>query len=126
MPASQILDVSALDDPRRLAALDPGGALGQAAGLGRQLRRGHRAGLEAPGLPEGDGLRAVVVCGMGGSGVAGDVLRGLYSDRAPLPIVVSKGYALPEFAGPHTIVAALSFSGNTEETLAAYAEAVTR
>jgi glucose/mannose-6-phosphate isomerase len=126
MPANQILGAGVLDDRGRIATLDPSHALGQAAGLGRQLRRGYVAGREASGLPEGDGLRAVVVCGMGGSGVAGDVLRGLYADRAPLPIVVSKGYALPEFAGPNTIVAALSFSGNTEETLAAYGEAVAR
>jgi glucose/mannose-6-phosphate isomerase len=61
---------------------------------------------------------------MGGSGVAGDVLRGLYSDRVPFPLVVNKAYALPEFAGPHTLVTTLSFSGNTEETLAAYDEAI--
>jgi glucose/mannose-6-phosphate isomerase len=115
-----------LDDPARLRALDPGGALGQAAGLGRQLRRGYRTALESTGLPSGDGVRAVVVCGMGGSGVAGDVLRGLYADRVPIPIVVNKAYALPEFAGPHTLVTALSFSGNTEETLSAYGEAIAR
>jgi glucose/mannose-6-phosphate isomerase len=126
MPAGRTLDAGVLDDPVRIASLDPSDALAQAAGLGRQLRRGYVAGKETKGLPEGEGLRSVVVCGMGGSGVAGDVLRGLYADRAPLPIVVSKGYVLPEFAGPHTIVTALSFSGNTEETLAAYGEAVTR
>jgi glucose/mannose-6-phosphate isomerase len=126
MSASPVLDAGVLDDAGRLAALDPGGALGQAAGLGRQLRRGFRTAREADGLPSGDGLRAVVVCGMGGSGVAGDVLRGLYADRVPLPIVVNKAYALPEFAGPHTLVAALSFSGNTEETLSAYGEGVAR
>jgi glucose/mannose-6-phosphate isomerase len=120
------VEAGVLDDAARLAALDPGGALGQAAGLGRQLRRGYRTARDASGLPSGEGVRAVVVCGMGGSGVAGDVLRGLYADRLPLPIVVNKGYALPEFAGPHTLVAALSFSGNTEETLSAYGEAIAR
>ena len=115
-----------LDDPGRLRALDPGGTLGQVAGLGRQLRRGYRTAAGPTGLPSGDGVRAVVVCGMGGSGVAGDVLRGLYADRVPIPIVVDKAYALPEFAGPHTLVTALSFSGNTEETLAAYGEAIAR
>jgi glucose/mannose-6-phosphate isomerase len=126
MPRQPTLDAGVLDDPGRLASLDPSGALGQAAGLGRQLRRGYVSGKQAAGLPEAEGLRSVVVCGMGGSGVAGDVLRGLYADRVSLPIVVSKGYTLPEFAGPHTVVTALSFSGNTEETLAAYGEAVTR
>ena len=43
-----------------------------------------------------------------------------------VPIAVSKGYALPEFCGRDTVVFAVSFSGNTEETLAAYDEAVAR
>jgi glucose/mannose-6-phosphate isomerase len=123
---SRTLDAAVLDDRDGMGALDPEGALEQAAGLGRQLRRGYRTGRDAPGLPTGDGLRAIVVCGMGGSGVAGDVLRGLYADRIPFPIVVNKGYGLPVFAGPDTLVAALSFSGNTEETLSAYGEAVAR
>src|SRR5438132_4131061 len=121
---SRTLDAAVLDDRDGMGALDPGRALEQAGGLGRQLRRGYRTGRDAPGLPMGDGLRAIVVCGMGGSGVAGDVLRGLYADRIPVPIVVNKGYGLPVFAGPDTLVAALSFSGNTEETLSAYGEAV--
>ena len=122
-------DAGVLDPTRRAwrRLLDAGrGARRQAAGLGRQLRRGYRTARDATGLPSGDGVRAVVVCGMGGSGVAGDVLRGLYADRVPVPIVVNKGYALPEFAGPHTMVTALSFSGNTEETLSAYGEAIAR
>lgn len=126
MTTSHTLDAAVLDDQERLSALDPGGALEQAGGLGRQLRRGYRTGRDAPGLPSGDGVRAIVVCGMGGSGVAGDVLRGLYADRLPVPLLVNKGYALPEFAGPDTLVAAVSFSGNTEETLSAYGEAVAR
>jgi glucose/mannose-6-phosphate isomerase len=126
MRTSRILDAAVLDDEEGLGALDTGGALEQASGLGRQLRRGYRTGRDAPGLPTGDGLRAIVVCGMGGSGVAGDVLRVLYADRISVPIVVTKGYGLPVFAGPDTLVAALSFSGNTEETLSAYGEAVAR
>jgi glucose/mannose-6-phosphate isomerase len=63
---------------------------------------------------------------MGGSGVAGDVLRSLFSSRLPLPIVVVKGFDLPEFCGRDTLVIASSFSGNTAETLAAFEEAVVR
>src|SRR5438105_9610856 len=77
---SHTLDAAVLDDRVGMGALDPEGALEQAGELGRQLRRGYRTGRDAPGLPTGDGLRAIVVCGMGGSGVAGDVLRGLYAD----------------------------------------------
>jgi glucose/mannose-6-phosphate isomerase len=63
---------------------------------------------------------------MGGSGVSGDVLRSLFAARVPVPIAVVKGYSLPEFCGRDTLVIASSFSGNTEETVAAYTEAVAR
>jgi glucose/mannose-6-phosphate isomerase len=97
-----------------------------AAELGSQLRGGFRSATEAPALPEGDGVRSVVVCGMGGSGVAGDILLALFSGRLTVPVVVTKGYELPEFCGRDTLVVASSFSGNTEETLSAYAQAVAR
>jgi glucose/mannose-6-phosphate isomerase len=113
-----------LDDPARIAAVDASDMLGRIAGLGEQLERGFRAARGTPNLPSGEGVRSVVVCGMGGSGIAGDVLRSLYADRSRVPIVVSKGYAPPEFVGRDTIVVALSFSGNTEETLACFDRAV--
>jgi glucose/mannose-6-phosphate isomerase len=121
-----IADVETLDDARALHAEGAGTMLGLIAGMGGQLREGYRAARATEGLPAGDGLRAVVVCGMGGSGVAGDILRALYWERLPIPIVVIKGYRLPEFCGRGTLVLASSFSGETEETLAAYAEAVER
>jgi glucose/mannose-6-phosphate isomerase len=116
----------ALDDPSSLAAADRGGMLGLVAALGPQLREGYRTAVATEHLPEGQGLRHVVVCGMGGSGVAGDILSGLYAARLGIPIVVVKGYALPEFCGRDTLVLAVSYSGNTEETLTAYAEAKDR
>jgi glucose/mannose-6-phosphate isomerase len=115
---------AALDDPTRIAAVDRSGMLWAVAGLGDQLRRGFEAGRGTP-VPEQD-HNAIVVCGMGGSGIAGDVVRGLLADRLTCPIVVSKGYALPTFCGPTTLLLAVSYSGNTEETVAAYEEAAGR
>ncbi len=119
-----IADVDTLDDTRALQSGGAGTMLGIIAGMGGQLREGYRSAKATSELPAGDRLRSVVVCGMGGSGVAGDILRSLYWERLPLPIVVVKGYRLPEFCGRETLVMAASFSGDTEETLAAYAEAV--
>jgi glucose/mannose-6-phosphate isomerase len=119
-------DPGVLDDPARRAALDSSEHLRHLAGLGMQLRRGYAAGRGADRVPSGSDATAVVVCGMGGSGVSADVLRGLYADRVSVPIVASKGYGLPAFAGRGTVVVAVSFSGNTEETLSAYREAVGR
>ena len=70
------------------------------------------------GLPGPGDLDAVVVLGMGGSGVAGDVLAAVAAPSSPVPVVVAKGYECPAFAGPRTLVLASSFSGNTEETVA--------
>jgi glucose/mannose-6-phosphate isomerase len=115
-----------LDDQAELSAADSGGMLGLVASLGAQIREGFATAGSTPALPSAEGLRSVAVCGMGGSGVAGDVLRSLYAGRLHLPIAVVKGYELPEFCGRDTLVFAMSFSGNTEETLAAYGEAVSR
>jgi glucose/mannose-6-phosphate isomerase len=72
---------------------------------------------------------SVVVCGMGGSGIAGDVLAALASPRAGVPVQVVKGYRLPEYVGASnapTLVFAVSCSGDTEETLAVAQEARSR
>ncbi|HJP67086.1 MAG TPA: bifunctional phosphoglucose/phosphomannose isomerase [Actinomycetota bacterium] len=120
-----IADVDVLDDSRRFV----GGAttmLELAASLGDQLVDGFRTGVAAGDLPAGDRVRSIVVCGMGGSGIVGDVLRSLYVDRLSVPLAVVKGYGLPEYCGRDTLVVAASFSGHTEETLAAFAEALDR
>ena len=117
---------SSLDDPSVISATDPSGMLGLVAGTGEQLRRGFELGRGAPFLPSAEGIDAVVVCGMGGSGVAGDVLRSAFSDQTRVPIVVVKGYSLPAFCGHNSLVIVVSYSGNTEETVAAYTEAVAR
>jgi glucose/mannose-6-phosphate isomerase len=74
-------------------------------------------------LPDRERIENVVVLGMGGSGVAGDVLAATAQPFLPVPIIVSKGYELPAFVGDSSLVFAISFSGNTEETVEAAAAA---
>src|SRR5207245_8461328 len=71
------------------------------------------------GLPDRERVENIVVLGMGGSGVAGDVLAAAAGPFLPVPVIVSKGYELPAFVGESSLVFAISFSGNTEETLEA-------
>ena len=71
------------------------------------------------GLPEKDDIENVVVLGMGGSGLAGDVMTAVAGPFMPTPVVVTKGYEPPSFVGPNTLCFALSFSGDTEETVEA-------
>jgi glucose/mannose-6-phosphate isomerase len=63
---------------------------------------------------------AIVVCGMGGSGISGDLLRALAASRSPIPVIVHKNDRLPAFVDATTLVFACSYSGNTEETLESF------
>ena len=108
---------SVLDDQGGLAGRDPGDMLGQVAGAGGQARvalRAAQAALLVGPLPE-----VVVVAGMGGSGVAGDVLAALAFSESAVPVLTAKGDRLPAFVGPGTLLLAVSYSGNTAETLSA-------
>lgn len=60
---------------------------------------------------------------MGGSAISGDIAAGLFFHKASIPIYVNRDYRLPAFVGKGTLVFALSYSGNTEETLNAVKEA---
>jgi len=71
------------------------------------------------GLPSHDEIENVVILGMGGSGLAGDVVTSVAGPFMPVPIVVTKNYEPPNFVGPSTLCFAISFSGNTEETVEA-------
>jgi glucose/mannose-6-phosphate isomerase len=76
------------------------------------------APVDAPG--------GLIVAGMGGSAVGGRLALGALGRRARRPLVVADGYALPGWAGPGTLVLCSSYSGATEETLAAYDDALER
>jgi glucose/mannose-6-phosphate isomerase len=67
--------------------------------------------------------RNIVVTGLGGSAIGGDILRTYCLARARIPILVNRDYDLPGFVNSDTLVLAVSYSGNTEETLSAYQQA---
>jgi glucose/mannose-6-phosphate isomerase len=117
-----------LDDPIRLQAADPGGMLPAIASAAAQVREAAVLAAEAgvAALADDGRPRAVVVCGMGGSGIAGDVLAAVAGSTCPVPVVTHRGYGLPAWVGPVDLVVAVSCSGSTEETLSALEEAVRR
>lgn len=93
-------------------------------GLPEQLLDALERAEGAEGLPPAEGVTSVAVLGMGGSGIGGDVTAAVAGPSASVPIVVSKHYECPGFVGPDTLVIAVSFSGNTEETISAVHGAV--
>lgn len=68
----------------------------------------------------------ILVCGIGGSGIGGLLLKDLLKDRSDCPIEVYSGYDLPYYADDKTLVFFVSYSGDTEETLSQFVEAVRR
>ncbi len=65
----------------------------------------------------------VVICGMGGSAIGGDLVRTVVMDSCSKPIAVSREYELPAFVDADSLVIISSYSGNTEESLGAYEQA---
>lgn len=90
-------------------------------GLPEQLEEAHRVAgsVEPSAFPSAERVDHVAVLGMGGSGIAGDVLAATAAPQLAVPVAVVKGYELPAFVGPGTLAFALSYSGETEETVAA-------
>ncbi|MCF8266446.1 MAG: bifunctional phosphoglucose/phosphomannose isomerase [Ignavibacteriales bacterium] len=66
----------------------------------------------------------IVLCGMGGSAIAGDLFRDLYSESLKVPVIVNRTYKLPDFSNADTLFIISSYSGNTEETLSCLSEII--
>ena len=72
------------------------------------------------------GIKNIVLIGMGGSAIAGDIVRSYLASRLLIPFLICRHYVVPEFVDDETLVIASSYSGNTEETLAALDDALSR
>src|SRR5207249_3244085 len=66
----------------------------------------------------------VVVTGLGGSGIGGSIVQNYVFDKLKIPFTVNKDYSLPAFISRKSLVIVCSYSGNTEETLAAMRQAI--
>lgn len=68
----------------------------------------------------------IVISGLGGSGISGKIIKSYFLDKISLPIETVSDYQLPKFVNEKTLVILCSYSGNTEETLSAYADATNK
>jgi glucose/mannose-6-phosphate isomerase len=116
-----------LDDLDRHKRLDADNMHREIASFPKQLR--DAIGLvddldwsrTRPTTPAG-----ICFCGMGGSAIGGDLARSYWEHLSPVPFLVVRNYQLPMFINEHWSVIVSSYSGNTEETLAALADASSR
>jgi glucose/mannose-6-phosphate isomerase len=107
-------------------ALDSVGMWDTAAALPEQVAEASANCVieRAQALPAHDDIENVVVLGMGGSGIAGDILLAAAGPFMAVPAVVLKSYTLPAFVTENSLVIAVSYSGDTEETVEAASEAI--
>jgi glucose/mannose-6-phosphate isomerase len=81
--------------------------------------KGRALSLQIP-----KGIKVILVTGLGGSAIGGDLVRSISEAQLRMPIIVNRNYDLPGFVDASTLVFACSYSGNTEETLSAYRQSL--
>src|SRR5215210_3658278 len=106
-------------DSAAVAAVDPSAQVADMVGLPDHLLDALWR-VEAAGLRPFDTPGGLIVAGMGGSGVGGALARAALRPRLTRPLELARDDTLPGWTGPETLVLCSSYSGNTEETLAAY------
>ncbi|MEM8557307.1 MAG: bifunctional phosphoglucose/phosphomannose isomerase [Bacteroidota bacterium] len=116
-----------IDFDARLTHLDPDAMRAAVRAFPDHFREGWSRAASVEGLDwTATDFDAVVVCGMGGSAIGGDLTRTYCEATSPVPTAVVRGYDLPAYVGPKTLVVASSYSGGTEETLSAFQQALDR
>jgi glucose/mannose-6-phosphate isomerase len=111
------------DDMKRM---DPKGMSVWIAEFPYQIEQAVRIGKEAKIKFNMKGVENIVLTGMGGSAIGGDLLRSYLAEELTIPFLVNRYYRLPEFVGKNSLVIVSSYSGNTEETISAHKDATKR
>jgi glucose/mannose-6-phosphate isomerase len=115
-----------LDDPDALRKLDQDGMLDRLHEFPDECGRALDMAKQFA-LPEiFREAQRIVILGMGGSAIGGDLVASLAEAESPIPIQVYRGYHLPAYVDSRTLVVASSYSGNTEETLSCFDQSLTR
>lgn len=88
-------------------------------GVNKQIAEAIEIGNAAQFGLSGKRISCVLVCGLGGSGIGGKIVSQLVADELKVPFLISNEYGIPACVDEHTLLIASSYSGNTEETIAA-------
>lgn len=121
-----MLERECLDDPTRIREIDRSGMLKFCERMPYHFRDAAQC-ARTSGMPKlKKRIKNVVVVGMGGSAIGGELLRDWLSDRISVPIGICRDYFLPSYVDEKSLVIAVSYSGDTEETLSAFLDAVKR
>ncbi|MEA1959176.1 MAG: bifunctional phosphoglucose/phosphomannose isomerase [Chloroflexota bacterium] len=113
-----------LDELKVYGKLDPTNMYERIADLPQQCWQAWRSAINIPLPPEFSEVDKVVILGMGGSAIGGDLMRSLVHNNDKIQIIVQRDYHLPRMVDERTLVIASSYSGNTEETISAFSQAI--
>jgi glucose/mannose-6-phosphate isomerase len=113
-----------LDDTEIYNQNDPEGMLARIKELPWQCQQAWQAAMKFELTPDYADVDKVVILGMGGSAIGGDLVRSLAESESRVPVIVHRDYGLSAFVDARTLVIASSYSGNTEETLSAFEPAL--
>jgi glucose/mannose-6-phosphate isomerase len=106
---------------RLIGRYDPDGMQAVLGGFPRQVRSALELEVAVRRKPQ-----SIVIAGMGGSALGGQLATDLLRDELAVPLIVHRDYAVPQFVDHSSLVVAVSYSGNTEETISAFEAAVRR
>lgn len=115
--------ISMLDDAKHISKIDKSGMLACIENSPQQIIEAAKVTPTINLKKEFDGI---IFSGMGGSAISADILSEVFYDEIIKCIHVNRGYSLPSYLGENNVFIAISYSGGTEETLAALKEAETR
>ena len=118
------MPASILDDQEEVKKIDSDNMLSFCVGAAEHYQKA-RILAEKISLPF-KMPKNLIIAGMGGSGIGGEILKDLARNKASVPIEVNRDYSLPAFANENSLVLLLSYSGETEETLSAFLDATKR
>ncbi len=112
-----------LDSPSTYA-VDPSGVYDWLERMDSLLEDGRKQFFERdrPVINTGSEIREVIIAGMGGSAISGDMAYAVVAWSLPVPLRVIRGYLLPASIGPNTLLIVVSYSGNTEEAVWAFTQ----
>ena len=115
MAITETRDTSVIESVERIRAADPEDMLGRIKELPKQIRDAWAIATKASIPPAYGDVRSIIVAGMGGSAIGGDLAAALLEGELKVPMTVHRDYGLPGYVGRDSLVIASSYSGNTEE-----------
>jgi glucose/mannose-6-phosphate isomerase len=115
-------DPAVLDDQGRRSEIDKSDMLGLVADFPEQCERALEIAASSR-IPDDIEPANVVIAGMGGSGIGGDIVARAFEDLLKTPVRTCRSYSVPAYVSTDSLVICTSYSGNTEETLSAFADA---